>query len=86
MRPGPHKYSCLPLPTLAMSDQHNKKQCVSMCSHEQLGGLGGKGGGGGGGGGVKREGESCASPNLLPCLERVEFFKYKSQKSMWTLG
>lgn len=25
--------------------------------------------------GVKREGESCASPNLLPCLERVEFLE-----------
>lgn len=60
-----------PLPTSAMSDQHNKKQCVSMCSHEQLGGL------------EKRERkkkvnkgeESCASPNLLLCLELVEFLE-----------
>lgn len=28
-----------PLPTSAMSDQHNKTQCVSQCSQEQLGGL-----------------------------------------------
>lgn len=29
-----------PLPTSAMSDQHNKTQCVSLlCSQEQLGGL-----------------------------------------------
>lgn len=28
-----------PLPTSAMSDQHNKTQCVGLCSQEQLGGL-----------------------------------------------
>lgn len=28
-----------PLPTSAMSDQHNKTQCVSLCLQEQLGGL-----------------------------------------------
>lgn len=27
------------LPTSAMSDQHNKPQCVSLCLQEQLGGL-----------------------------------------------
>lgn len=28
-----------PFPTSAMSDQHNKTQCVGLCSQEQLGGL-----------------------------------------------
>jgi len=28
-----------PLPTSAMSDQHNKTQCVGLCLQEQLGGL-----------------------------------------------
>lgn len=30
------------LPTSAMSDQHNKTQCVGLCSQEQLGGSVGK--------------------------------------------
>lgn len=53
-----------PLPTSAMSDQYNKKQCVSMCSHKQLGGSerGGQGVGGRGGG-------SGASSHLFVCLE-----------------
>lgn len=56
-----------PLPTSAMSDQHNKTQCVSMCSQEQLGGLAKRG--------KEGRGELCITKSYHFCLQLVEFLE-----------
>lgn len=53
-----------PLPTPAMSDQHNKTQCVSTCSQEQLGEQGRQ--------------ELCFTKSTLPLSLESFFFLIKS--------